>query len=192
MSKRLATLKARLFEAKSDVDASKRELRKASARKLAKLQALPDPAARLAGLKDPALTPYDRDRLEQTITDLLPRRRFKIPRSLADTMHAGLRHTRYHWRGLVSLGLLSIPVMVLAAVSASHTGQPMGTFNNNYEFSWTFSDGHTEVIPVPAMSPVVVTGRLPNGDYRLRHWSSGAGFGVAVVSPETLARITKF
>lgn len=192
MSKRLATLKVRLFEAKADVDASKRELREASARKLAKLQALPDPAARLAGLKDPALTSYDRDRLEQTVADLLPRRRFRVPRSLADTMHAGLRHARYRWRGLVLLGLISIPVMVIAAVAASRTGQSMGTFNNNYEFSWTFSDGHTEVIPVPAGAVAVVAGRLPNGDFRLRHWSAGAGYGVAVVSPETLARITKF
>ena len=65
MSKRLATLTKRFVDARADVDASKRELREASARKLAKLQALPDPAARLAGLKDPALTPYDRDRLDR-------------------------------------------------------------------------------------------------------------------------------
>lgn len=192
MSKRLATLTKRFVDARADVDASKRELREASARKLARLQALQDPAARLAGLKDPALTPYDRDRLEQTITDLLPRRRFKIQRSLADTMHAGLRQARYHWRGMVLLGLISLPLMVLAAVATSHTGQSMGTFNNNYEFSWTFSDGHAELITAPAMSPVVVTGRLPNGDYRLRHWSASAGYGVAIISPETLARITKF
>ncbi|WP_061979186.1 hypothetical protein [Tardiphaga sp.] len=192
MSKRLTTLTKRFIDAKADVDASKRELREASARKLVRLQALPDPAARLAGLKDPALTPYDRDRLEQTITDLLPRRRLKIPRSLADTMHAGLRHTRYHWRGLVSLGLLSIPIMVFGGVAASHTGQSMGTFNNNYNISWTFADGHTEVIPVPAGAAVVVAGRLPNGDFRLRYWKASDGYGVAVVTPETLARITKF
>jgi len=192
MSKRLATLKARLFEAKAEVDASKRELREASARKLAKLSAKSDPAARLAGLKDPALTPYDRDRLEQTIVDLLPRRQFNIPRSLADTMNAGLRHARYHWRGLGLLGLLLIPVMVLGVVAASHTGQSMGTFNNNYEFSWAFSNGHNEVIPVPAGSAVVVAGRLPNGDFRLRYWKASDGYGVAVISPETLARITKF
>lgn len=192
MSKRLAILTKRFVDARADVDASKRELREASARKLARLQALPDPAARLAGLKDPALIPYDRDRLEQTITDLLPRRRFKIPRSLAGTMHAGLRHARYHWRGWVSLGLLSIPVMALAAVAASHTGQSMGAFNNNYEFSWTFSDGHTEVIPVRTGAAVVVAGRLPNGDFRLRYWTASDGYGVAIISPETLALITKF
>jgi hypothetical protein len=76
MSNRLATLTKRFVDAKADVDASKREIREASARKLAQLQASRDPAARLAGLKDPALTPYDRDRLEQTIANLLPRRRF--------------------------------------------------------------------------------------------------------------------
>ncbi len=192
MSKRLAILKTRLFEAKADVDASKHEVREASARKLAKLLAKPDPAASLAGLKDPALTPYDRDRLERTIADLLPRRQPNIPRSLADTMHAGVRHARYHWRGLGLLGLLSIPIMVLGAVAASHTGQSRGTFNNNYEFSWTFSDGHTEVIPVLAGTVAVVAARLPNGDFQLRHWSTSAGYGVAVVSPETLDRITNF
>ena len=64
MNKRLATLAKRFANAKAGVDASNRELREASARKLARLLALPDPAAPLAGLKDPALTPYDRDRLE--------------------------------------------------------------------------------------------------------------------------------
>ncbi|MBX9822627.1 hypothetical protein [Afipia birgiae] len=192
MSKRLATLTKRFVDARADVDASKRELREASARKLAKLQALPDPAARLAGLKDPALTPYDRDRLEQTVANLLPRRRVRVPRSLADTMHAGLRHARYRWRGLVLLGLISIPVMVIAAVAASRTGQSMGIFNNNYNISWTFADGHTESIPVPAGAAVVVAGRMPNGDFRLRYWKASDGYGVAIISPETLARITKF
>jgi hypothetical protein len=192
MNQRLATLVKRFANAKADVDTSNRELREASARKLAKLLALPDPAARLAGLKDPALTPYDRDRLEQTIADLLPRRRFTISRSFTGVLHTGLRHARYHWRGLALLGLLSIPVTVLGAVAAAHTGRFMGTFNNSYEFSWTFSDGHTELIPVPAGSVAVVAGRLPNGDFRLRYWSAIDGYGVAVVSPETLDRITKF
>jgi hypothetical protein len=191
MNKRLATLTKRFVDAKADADASKREIREASARKLAQLQASRDPAARLAGLKDPALTPYDRDRLEQTVADLLPRRRFKFPRSITHTVHAGLRNARYHWRGLVLVALVSIPVTVFGAVAASHTGQSVGTYNNNYDISWTFSDGHTEVIPVTAGAKTVVAGRLPNGDFRLRYWTARDGYGLAIVSPETLARITK-
>jgi hypothetical protein len=57
MNKRLATLAKRFANAKAGVDASNRELREASARKLARLLALPDPAAPLAGLKDPAESP---------------------------------------------------------------------------------------------------------------------------------------
>lgn len=191
MNKRLATLTKRFVDAKADADASKREIREASARKLAQLQASRDPAARLAGLKDPALTPYDRDRLEQTVANLLPPRRFKIPSSITQTVHAGLRHARYHWRGLVLIAVVSTPVTMFGLVAASHTGQSVGTYNNNYEFSWTFSDGHTEVIPVTAGTAAVVAGRLPNGDFRLRYWTASAGYGVAIVSPETLVRITK-
>jgi hypothetical protein len=191
MNRRLAILTKRFIDAKADADASKREIREASARKLAELQASRDPAARLAGLKDPALTPYDRDRLEQTIANLLPRRRLKFPRSITHTVHAGLRHVRYHWRGFVLLALVSIPATVFGVVAASHTGQSVGTYNNDYELSWTFSDGHTEVIPVTAGTVAVVAGRLPNGDFRLRYWTASAGYGVAIVSPEALARITQ-
>jgi len=93
---------------------------------------------------------------------------------------------------LVLLGLISIPVTVIGRIAASNTGQSMGKFNNNLDISWRFTDGHSETHTVPAKSAVVVTGRLPNGDYRLRYWSAIDGYGVAVVSPETLDRITKF
>jgi hypothetical protein len=192
MNKRLAILTKRFIDAKADADASKREFREASARKLAQLQASRDPAARLAGLKDPALTPYDRDRLEQTLADLLPRRRFRVPHSFTGIIHTSLRHARYHSRGLVLIGLMSIPVTVIGRISASNTGHSMRTFNNNFDISWRFSDGHSETITVPAKSAGVVTGRLPNGDYRLRYWSANDGYGVAVVSPQTLDRMTKF
>lgn len=190
MNKRLATLTKRFVEAKADADASKREIREASARKLIQLQASRDPAARLAGLKDPALTAYDRDRLEQTIAATLPRRHVTFPRSITNTVRTGLRRARYHWRGLVLLALVSIPVTGFGLIAVSHTGQSVGAYNKNYDISWTFSDGHTEMIPVTAGTAAVVLGRLPNGDFRLRYWTASAGYGVAIISPETLARIT--
>lgn len=192
MNKRLATMVKRFAAAKADVDASKREIREASARKLARLLALPDPAGRVAGLKDPALTPYDRDRLERSIADLLPRRRFEVPRSLADLVRAGFRHARYRWRGLALLGLVSIPITVLGVVASSHTAHSKRTFNNNYQFSWTFADGHVDDIPVAVGDAVVIAGRLANGDFKMRYWSASEGYGFSVVSPETFDRITKF
>jgi hypothetical protein len=191
MSTRLATLRKRLFDAKADANASRREIRQASATRLAELLALPDRAARLAGLKDPALTPYDRDRLEQTIADLLPRRRFRVPRSFTNTLYTGLRHARYHWRGMVLLGLISIPVTVIGRIAASNTAQWKAVFINDYGTSWRFPDGHSETITLPAKSAVIVTGRLPDGDYQLRFWSPDDGYAVTVVSPKVLDRITK-
>jgi hypothetical protein len=192
MSKRLATLRERFLDAKADVDASNREIRQASATRLADLKAQTDPIKQVAGLKDPALTPFDREQLERAIADRLPRRRVRVPRSFTDTMRNGLRHARYHWRGLVLLGLISIPVTVIGGIAASNTGQSMGVFNNDLSIVWQFPDGLSETISVPAKSAVVVTGRLPNGDYRLRYWSAIDGYGVAVVSPETFDRVTKF
>lgn len=192
MNQRLATLVKRFATAKADVNASNRELREASARNLARLLALPDPAARLAGLKDPALTPYDRDCLEQAIAHLLPRRRFSVPRSFTGIMHTGLRHARYHWRGLVLIGLMSIPVTVIGRFAASNTGRSRAVFHNDFAVTWRFADGHSETITMPAKSAVVVTGRLPEGDYRLRYWTADDGYGIAVVSPATLDRMMKF
>ena len=192
MSKRLASLRERFLDAKADVDASNREVRQASATRLAELKAEKDLIKQLAGLKDPALTPFDREQLERAIGSRLPRRRFTVPRSFTDTVRRGLRHARYHWRGLVLLGLISIPVTVVVGIAASNTGQSIGVFNNDFDFVWQFPDGHSETLSVAAKSAVVVTGRLPNGDYRLRYWSAIDGYGVAVVSPQTLDRITKF
>ena len=85
MSNRLETLRKRFIDAKADADASKREVRQASAAKLAELRALQDPAAQLAGLKDPALLPSDRQVLEHALADVLPRRRIPSINALFDT-----------------------------------------------------------------------------------------------------------
>jgi hypothetical protein len=192
MNTRLTTLIKRFANAKADVDASNREIREASARKLTKLLALPNPAGRVAGLKDPALTPYDRDRLAQAIADQLPRRRLKLPRPFTGMISAALRQTRYRWRGLLLLGLVLIPVMALGAIAVFHTGQSKRAFNNGYQFSWTFADGHVDVIPVAAGAAVVVAGRRANGDVVIRYWSADEGYGFTVVSADTFDRITNF
>lgn len=121
MSKRLEILRKRFMDAKADADASKREVRQASAAKLAQIRALPDPAARLAGLKDPALLPSDRQILEHALADVLPRRRIRFPLAIGATLRSGLRHARYHWRGLVVVTLISIPVMVIGGFAVHNT-----------------------------------------------------------------------
>lgn len=188
MNKRLATLRKRFFDAKADADASKREVRQASAAKLAELRALPDPAARLASLKDPALLPSDRQILEHAIADVLPRRRFRFPRAIRDTLRSGLRHARYHWRGLVVVTLISIPVMVIGGWAVHNTGHEKVHFDRELEFTWTFSDGHTEVHALPVGTAVLVMGRDAAGDVRLRIWSSAEGHGEALMSAEAYDR----
>jgi hypothetical protein len=188
MNERLATLRKRFFDAKADADASKREMCQASAAKLAELRALPDPAARLAGLKDPALLPYDRQILEYTIADLLPQRRIRLPRTIGDNMRSGFRHARYHWRGLVVATLSSIPVMVIGGFAIHNTGHAKVHFDRKLEFAWTFPDGHTEIRPLPVDTAVLVMGRNAAGDVRLRFWSAREGHGEAIMAAEAYDR----
>ncbi|MGY4329429.1 hypothetical protein ACVWWG_003846 [Bradyrhizobium sp. LB7.2] len=182
MNERLETLSKRFFDAKADADASKREVRQASAAKLAELRALPDPAARLAGLKDPALLPSDRQILEHALADVLPRRRIRFPRATGATLRSGFRHARYHWRGLVAVTLISIPVMVIGGWAHHNTGYQKVHFDRELEFVWTFSDGHTEVHALRPDTAVLVMGRNAAGDVRLRFWSARAGHGTALMS----------
>jgi hypothetical protein len=184
MNERLATLRKRIFDAKADADASKREMRQASAAKLAELQALPDADARLAGLKDPALLPYDRQILEHTIADVLPRRRIRLPRTIGDIMRSGLRRARYHWRGLVVVTLISIPVMVIGGWAILNTGHEKVHFDRELELTWTFPDGHTEIHALPVDTAVLVMGRNAAGDVRLRFWSALEGHGEAIMPAE--------
>lgn len=191
MSTRLKVLQKQFFEARVDVDASDCEVRKASARKLERLKLQGSSKVLLAGLKDPALTPYDRERLEQMITDLLPRRRIRGPRSLTNWAFSLLRNVRYNWAKLAMLGMMLPPFALIGGIALMNTGRIMGTFNNDYNISWTFPDGHTEAIPVQSGAAVIVTGRLPNGDYRLRSWSAKHGYGHATMSPAVLNQIVK-
>ncbi|WP_398471497.1 hypothetical protein [Tardiphaga sp.] len=188
MSQRLATLHARFRQAKADADASKRAVRRASAAKLAQLQALPDAKARLAGLKDPALLPYDRKTLEHSIADLLPRRRIRFPRSVRQMLSSILRHARYRWRGLVICALIAAPIVVIGYAAIRNTGLTKVHFDRRLEFVWAFPSGHSQVYAVPVGTAVLVMGRTPTGDVRLRFWSERDGHGEAVMSAAAYAQ----
>jgi hypothetical protein len=188
MSQRLEILRKRFFDAKADADGSKREMRQASAAKLAQLRVLPDPKARLAGLSDPALLPYDREILKHAIADLLPRGRVRLPRSIGNIMRSGFRHARYHWRGLVGAALILIPVMMIGGLAIRNTGHAKVHFDRELQFAWTFPDGHTEVHPLPVGTAVLVMGRNADGDVRLRFWSAREGHGEAIMLAEAYDR----
>lgn len=188
MKERLATLMKQMFDAKTDADASKRAIRRASAARLAQLRALQDPAARLAGLKDPALLPYDRQILEQSIAGLLPRRRIRLSRSIGHTLRSGLRHARYHWRGLSLITLILIPVIIIGGLTIQNTGHSKVYFTSELDLSWRFADGHIEVHRVPTNTAVLVMGWDTNDDVRLRFWSAAEGYGESIMSAETYGR----
>lgn len=188
MSRRLETLRKRFVDAKADADASNREIRQASVAKLAELRAASDPAACLAGLKDPALLPYDREMLERTVADLLPRRRIRLPRTIGETMRSGVRQARYHWRGLVMLTLISIPVTVIGGLAVHNTGRAIVHFDRDLDLTWTFPDGHTELRRLPTDTAVVVMGRNAAGDVRLRFWSAAEGHLEAIMPAEAYDR----
>ncbi|KQT09261.1 MULTISPECIES: hypothetical protein [unclassified Bradyrhizobium] len=189
MSQRLATLRKRFASAKADADAANREMRQASAVKLAELRALPDPAARLAGLKDPALLPYDREMLERTVADLLPRRRIQLPRRVGGFARSVLRHARYHWRGLVMVTMISIPVMMIGGFAANNTGYTTVHFDRDLDLIWTLPDGHTELHRLTTGTAVVVMGRTAAGDVRLRIWSPAEGHLDAIMLANAYARL---
>ncbi|OYU86661.1 MAG: hypothetical protein CFE29_28415 [Bradyrhizobiaceae bacterium PARB1] len=188
MSQRLATLRTRFREAKADADASSRAVRRASAAKLAELLALPDAEARLAGLKDPALLPYDRKVLENAIADVLPRRRIQLPRSARQFIRSGLRHVCYRWQGLVICALIAIPLTVIGSSAVRNTGVAKVYFDRPFDFEWTFPDGHSQVYRLPVGTAVLVMGRNAAGDVRLRFWSAKDGHGETVMPAAVYAQ----
>jgi hypothetical protein len=192
MSHRLATLRKRFFNARADVDASNRELRQASARKLAELLVSKDKTALVRGLKDPALTEYDRDRLEREIEERLPKRRVRIPRTITGTLRSSLRHARYHWRGLALLTIIVIPVIAVGGMAAHNTGQMQVRFTTDTPFVWLFPDGHYQEIPISAGKVVALMRREANGDARLRTWSADYGNGEGTMTAEWFDKHAKF
>ena len=192
MNNRIARLRKQFFNARADVDASNRELRQASARKLAELLASSDKTALVRGLKDPALTQYDRDRLERKIEERLPSRRVWIPRTVTGTLRSGLRHARYHWRGLALLIIISIPVIAVGGMATRNTGQMEVRFNTDLSLAWLFPDGHFETIPIDVGTPVVLMGRKENGDARLRYWSKDYGYGAVTMTMELFGKYAQF
>jgi hypothetical protein len=181
MSRRLKALWSRYAEARADVDASNAEGRRASAMRLAELLKSTDRSALVAGLRDPALIPFDRAQLENAIAVRLPRRRIRIPLTIVATLRLGARHARYHWRGLVLFTLIATPVIATAGIAWENTGEFKVTFANEWIFDWRFPDGHTEAIPISAGAAVVAMHQSQDGQVLLRLWDPNAGYGRAVV-----------
>jgi hypothetical protein len=177
MSKRLKTLWSRYTEAKADVDASDAENRRASAKRLAEILKSTNRSALVAGLKDPALIPFDREQLENAIAVRLPRHRLRIPLTIATTLGLAARHVRYHWRGLALFALIATPVITATGVAWHNTGAFKASFSQAWTFDWHFPDGHVEAVSIPAEAGVVAIGRLRNGNISLRFWDPNAGYG---------------
>ena len=192
MNDRIATLRKQFSKARADVDASNRELRQASARKLAELLASKDKTKLLQGLKDPALTQYDRDCVERKLAELLPNRRVRIPRTIAAVWQSSLRQARYHSRGLALVAILSVPVIAIVATAALHTGQPTVQFSVDLPLVWEFSDGHSEIITVAVGTAVPLMQRNANGDARLRYWQPASGYGDAIMTAEVFGRYAQY
>lgn len=181
MSRRLKALWSRYAEAQADVDASNAEARRASAMRLAELLKSTDRSALVASLRDPALTQFDRAQLENAIAVHLPRRRIRIPLTIGATLRFGVRHARYHWRGLVLFALIAMPVIAIGGIAWENTGEFKVTFANDVIFDWRFPDGHTEAIPISAGAAVVATRQSHDDQVLLRLWDPNADYGRAVV-----------
>ena len=192
MTDRIATLRKQFTRARAGVDASNRELRQASAHKLAALLASNDKAELLQGLKDPALTQYDRDFLERRIAELLPRRRIRIPSGIKDVLRSSMRHARYHWRGLALIAMMLMPLIAIGVTAAHHTGQGVVQFSIDLTLVWLFPDGHSETIPVHVGSAIALMERKANGDARLRYWNAASGYGEATMTAEAFGRYARF
>ena len=177
MTDRLTTMLGRFTQARADVDASNADLRKASARRLAQLLKAEKSSALVAGLKDPALIPFDREQLEYAIVERLPHHRSHVPPALKATLRSGLRQVRYHWRGLVWSILIITPVFVFAAFAWNNTGESKVFIANNWDFNWTFPDSHTEKFSIPAGQAVVAMQPSQDDKIWLRFWDPNKGYG---------------
>jgi hypothetical protein len=186
VTSRLATLKARLSAARAEADAAEGEVRRASARRLAELRRLPDSKALVAGLKDPALTPQDREQLARTIAEQLPGRARRLPQRIWQRIFSVLRHMGYRWRGLTSIAVLTAVVAAFFLIAASRSGREITSFDTTVRLTFTFPNGVNGTWEFPANYPFVVTDRSP-AVVRLRFWNKDYGYGVADINGEWFA-----
>ncbi|XYD06877.1 hypothetical protein R1A27_17020 [Methylobacterium sp. NMS12] len=183
MSTRLNTLAARFAQAKATADASNARLRQASATRLAAILADPDPTRRITGLRDRALTPYDRAQLQQALAEQLPGRRRRLPLSLSHRLRAILRHAGYHRRALLRIVALLVPALTLAGLAHLHTpiGRPV-SLGEAFLIDWRLPDG-TSRREQEATGTRFVLLAQPDGGLALRRWFAGRGYGEVPVTP---------
>lgn len=184
MSTRLKTLVARFAQAKATADASNARLRQASATRLAAILADSDPARRIAGLRDRALTPYDRAQLHQALAEQLPGRRRRLPLSLSHRLRAMLRHAGYHRNALLRIAALLVPSVTLAALAHLHTptGRPV-SLSQTFVIDWCLPDGTIRREQEAPGTRLVLMAK-PDGGLALRRWFAGRGYGEAPVTPD--------
>lgn len=181
MTSRLQKLNQLFVEASADVDASRREIRAASSERLAELLRLTGRRALVAALQDSALTPSDRAKLARAIAERLPRSVPRFAAGLVGTLREASQYARYHWRGLVITAVMAIPASAIVATAVHNTGQQAVRFDQDVSLSFTFSDGHSELIARPRGSVLVTMGRPDPTLVRLRLWIPAYGYGYADV-----------
>lgn len=175
---RLATLRNRFAAARADADAANREVRRASSRRVAELQALTDGRALLAGLKDPLLTASDREQLARTISGRMLRPSLRFPRTIAELLLSRLRHFRYRWRLWTVFVVILIAVAAFAAITDRNSGRELVWFDTDVDLTFSFPEGHDQRVHFGAGNPVVVANNSA-GAVRLRLWSEVDGYGFA-------------
>lgn len=180
VSEALRRLRARFGEAEAQVDATQARARRASARRLREILAGP-PEARVAGLRDPALTSADRAELERVLAEALPRRRPRVRATLTGTIGRLLRHARYRRRSLISLLIVAAPVLGLAGLIWARTLQDAVPVRLNapYFIRWTLPGGQTVRTDESEDAKFVWLRR--DGKSYLRRWFDAHGYGEAEV-----------
>lgn len=187
VSEALRGLRARFGEAEAHVDATQVRARQVSAHRLREILA-GNPAARVAGLRDPALTSSDRAELERALAEALPRRRTRMRRSFVGAGRRVLRHLRYRRRGLVVLALLIAPTLGLAWSAWVHTlrdAVPV-RLSAPYAITWTLAGGQTLRMD-EAKDAEFVWFRRADRSY-LRRWFDGRGYGEVEVKDASFTR----
>ncbi|MEG9528994.1 MAG: hypothetical protein MIL41_25030 [Hyphomicrobiales bacterium] len=184
MNESLRRLQDRFHRAEEEADAAQAEARKASAARLRELLAEPNATKRVAGLRDPLLTAFDRAQLERALAESLPRRKPRAQLALSATLRGLGRSARYHRRGLLLGAVLVLPLAGLTLIAA-HRTPPNG-------------------LPVRLTGKLIVPWHLPDGSRReeelgpgtdlvwvrhgrtaaLRKWFPGLGYAEAIIDDE--------
>lgn len=188
MSARLTILVARFAQAKAQADASNARLRRASAARLAEILADPNANRRLAGLRDKALTPFDRAQLQRVLAEKLPEQRQRSPLGLRRQAAALLRQLRYRRRALIKAALLAVPLLAAATLTYRHTPDGRAVrLKESFVICWRLPDGSLLWEQEAAYARVVLL-RGSDRSFALRRWFPRLGYGEVSVEPTFVER----